>query len=261
MCVVSITSNGTRTAKTRCKMKGLEVKKLKVSVDGKMILKGIDLTVPRGKVIALMGRNGSGKSTLANTLMGHPKYKIESGSIFLDGKNVTKNGAAERSKKGLFLSFQYPAEIQGVTLSSFLRTAINARRKQKIPVLEFMKLLKEKMSELDIDQKFASRYLNHGLSGGEKKRSEILQLALLEPSIAILDETDSGLDIDALKTVANGVKKLVSPKMGVLIITHYQRILNYLKPDRVHVMADGQIVKSGGKELVKVLEKKGYEGM
>ncbi|HLD05418.1 MAG TPA: Fe-S cluster assembly ATPase SufC [Candidatus Nanoarchaeia archaeon] len=242
-------------------MKGLEVKKLKVSVDGKMILNGINLTVKQGEVIALMGRNGSGKSTLANTLMGHPKYKVEEGSVKLNGEDILSLPAYERSKKGLFLSFQYPAEIQGVTLSNFLRATMNARRKEKIPVLEFVKLLKKKMAELSIDPKFASRYLNHGFSGGEKKRSEILQLALLEPKIAVLDETDSGLDIDALKTVAQGVKKLVSPKMGVLIITHYQRILNYLKPDRVHVMMDGKIVKSGGKELVKLLEKKGYEGI
>ncbi|MEK6963697.1 MAG: Fe-S cluster assembly ATPase SufC [Nanoarchaeota archaeon] len=242
-------------------MKGLEVKGLKVSVDGKMILNGIDLTVKQGEVIALMGRNGSGKSTLANTLMGHPKYKVEEGSVKLNGEDILILPAYERSKKGLFLSFQYPAEIQGVTLSNFLRATMNARRKEKIPVLEFVKLLKKKMAELSIDPKFASRYLNHGFSGGEKKRSEILQLALLQPKIAVLDETDSGLDIDALKTVAMGVKKLVSPKMGVLIITHYQRILNYLKPDKVHVMMDGKIVKSGGKELVKLLEKKGYEGI
>ena len=242
-------------------MKGLEVKKLKISVDGKLIVKGVDLAVKRGEVIALMGKNGSGKSTLANALMGHPKYKIEGGSILLDGKNITRDPAQERSKKGLFLSFQYPAEVQGVTLSSFLRAILNARRKDKIPVPEFLKLLKAKMSDLKIDPKFASRYLNHGFSGGEKKRSEILQLAMLQPGIAILDETDSGLDIDALKTVAIGVKKLVSPKMGVLIITHYQRILNYLKPNKVHVMMDGKIVKSGGKELVQLLEKKGYEGI
>ena len=242
-------------------MKGLEVKGLKVSVDGKEILQGIDLTVKPGEVIALMGRNGSGKSTLANTLMGHPKYTVTAGSIKLDGKEIGKLAAQDRSKAGLFLSFQYPAEIQGVTLSNFLRAILNARRKEKIPVPEFIALLKKKMAELDMDIKFASRYLNHGFSGGEKKRSEILQLALLQPKIAVLDETDSGLDIDALKTVAQGVKKLVSPKMGVLIITHYQRILNYLKPDRVHVMMDGKIVKSGGKELVKLLEKKGYEGI
>ena len=242
-------------------MKGLEVKGLKVSVDGKEILQGIDLTVKPGEVIALMGRNGSGKSTLANTLMGHPKYTVTAGSIKLDGKEIGKLAAQDRSKAGLFLSFQYPAEIQGVTLSNFLRAILNARRKEKIPVPEFIALLKKTMAELDMDIKFASRYLNHGFSGGEKKRSEILQLALLQPKIAVLDETDSGLDIDALKTVAQGVKKLVSPKMGVLIITHYQRILNYLKPDRVHVMMDGKIVKSGGKELVKLLEKKGYEGI
>lgn len=242
-------------------MKGLEVKNLKVNVEDKAILNGVSLTVKPGQIIALMGRNGSGKSTLANTLMGHPKYKVVSGSVLLDGKDITKESTQERSKKGLFLSFQYPAEISGVTLSNFLRATINARRKDKIPIPEFIKLMKEKMAELKIDPKFASRYLNHGFSGGEKKRSEILQLALLKPSIAILDETDSGLDIDALKTVAQGVKKLVSPKMGVLIITHYQRILNYLKPDKVHVMMDGKIVKSGGKELVKILEKKGYEGI
>ena len=241
----------------------LEVKGLRVKIESKEILKGISLTVDKGQVVALMGPNGSGKSTLAYALMGHPSYEITSGRIFLNGEDVTKAKPAERAKKGVFLSFQYPQEISGVSVSNFLRTALNAKREAKnektISVMDFHKLLQEKMKLLKVDKSFALRYLNEGFSGGEKKRMEILQMAVLQPNIGILDETDSGLDIDALKTVAKGVNSLKGPELGILLITHYQRILNYIIPDKVHIVVAGKIVKSGGKELALEVEEKGYE--
>ena len=241
----------------------LEVKDLKVKIEDKEILKGISLEVDKGQVVALMGPNGSGKSTLAYALMGHPRYEITSGKIFLNGKDITKAKPDERARKGLFLSFQYPQEIAGVSVSNFLRTALNAKReasKEKpISVMDFHKLLQEKMKLLKIDKSFALRYVNEGFSGGEKKRMEILQMAVLKPNIGILDETDSGLDIDALRIVAIGINDLKGSELGVLLITHYQRILNYITPDKVHIVMDGKIVKSGGKELALEVEEKGYE--
>ena len=236
----------------------LVIKDLKVSVDGEMILHGINLEVKKGEVHALMGSNGSGKSTLANTLMGNPKYKLEGGQILLDGKDITEIEVDERARLGLFMSFQYPNEINGITIANFLRAAYNACKGENISVFAFREMLEEKMALLKMDKKFADRYLNEGFSGGEKKRTEILQMAILQPNIAVLDETDSGLDIDALKTVASGVNSLLGPDMGVLIITHYQRLLNYIKPDHVHILVDGKIVKSGDAELAKELEAKGY---
>ncbi|MBI2134475.1 Fe-S cluster assembly ATPase SufC [Candidatus Woesearchaeota archaeon] len=239
----------------------LEVKDLHVKIEDKEILKGLSLTVDKGQVVAIMGPNGSGKSTLAYALMGHPRYEITKGKIFLNGEDVTGLEADERAKKGLFLSFQYPQEIAGVSVSNFLRTAINSKRgdENKISVMDFHKLLQEKMSLLKFDKSFALRYLNEGFSGGEKKKAEILQMAVLNPTIGILDETDSGLDVDSLKIVANGVNNLKGPEMGILLITHYQRILNYITPDRVHIVVDGKIVKSGGKELALEVEEKGYQ--
>lgn len=241
----------------------LEVKDLRVKIEGKEILKGVSLTVDKGQVVALMGPNGSGKSTLAYALMGHPSYEIASGRIFLNGEDVTEAKPDERAKKGLFLSFQYPHEISGVSVSNFLRTALNAKREAKneklISVMDFHKLLQEKMKLLKVDKSFALRYLNEGFSGGEKKRMEILQMAMLQPNIGILDETDSGLDIDALRTVAKGVNSLKGPELGILLITHYQRILNYITPDKVHIVVAGKIVKSGGKGLALEVEEKGYE--
>ena len=242
----------------------LIIKNLHVSVEGKRILKGVNLTIEKGKVHALMGPNGSGKSTLAYTLMGHPQYEIEDGEVIFKGQNLLDLEPDERARLGLFLAFQYPTAIPGVTVANFLRQALNAKRTAQnggkpIPIPEFRKLLTEKMKLLNMDPSFAGRYLNDGFSGGEKKRAEILQMAVLEPEIAILDETDSGLDIDALRIVANGVNSLIGPHMGVLLITHYQRILNYVKPDRVHVMYDGRIVLSGGSELAHELEAKGYD--
>ncbi|MFH0971804.1 MAG: Fe-S cluster assembly ATPase SufC [Candidatus Micrarchaeota archaeon] len=241
-------------------MHELEIKGLFASVEGKMILKGISLTVKQGETHVIMGPNGSGKSTLCNAIMGNPKYKIEKGQILLDGEDVTHQKPDERSRGGIFLAFQYPAEVSGVGLGYFLRSAYNAAHPGKtIPVMEFHKLLQEKMKMLGMDEKFADRCLNEGFSGGEKKRSEILQLALLQPKFAILDETDSGLDIDALKKVSEGINKAANKEMGILLITHYQRILRYVKPQFVHVMVDGRIVKSGGSPLAKELEEKGYE--
>ena len=242
----------------------LIIKNLHVSVEGKRILKGVNLTVEKGKVHALMGPNGSGKSTLAYTLMGHPQYEVEDGEVIFKGQNVLDLEPDERARLGLFLAFQYPTTIPGVTVANFLRQALNAKRTAQnggkpIPIPEFRKLLIEKMKLLNMDPSFAGRYLNEGFSGGEKKRAEILQMAVLEPEIAILDETDSGLDIDALRIVANGVNSLIGPNMGILLITHYQRILNYVKPDRVHVMFDGRIVVSGGSELAHELEARGYD--
>ena len=246
-------------------MSQLEVRNLHVNIEGKEILKGVDLTVEQGKVHAIMGPNGTGKSTLAYTLMGHPSYTVTEGEVLFKGQNVLELEPDERSRLGIFLAFQYPVAIPGVTVANFLRTAINARRRavnpedKGMPIPEFRKLLKEKMSMLKMDQNFAGRYLNEGFSGGEKKRAEILQLATLNPEIAILDETDSGLDIDALRIVADGVNALMNKDLGILIITHYQRLLNYIKPDYVHVMLDGKIVESGGPDLALHLEDQGYE--
>jgi len=245
-------------------MNGLEIKSLHVQVENIEILHGIDLTVPAGEVHAIMGPNGTGKSTLAYTLMGHPKYSVTEGEVLLDGKNILELSAPERSHAGLFLAFQYPVAIPGVTVANFLRTAINAHRKAVEPdyhgisIPEFRKLMLEKMQLLEMDPKMGGRYLNDGFSGGEKKRVEILQMAMLEPKMAVLDETDSGLDIDALRIVAEGINTLKNENLGILVITHYQRILNYLKPDVVHVMVDGQIVQSGGPDLALQLEEQGY---
>ena len=246
-------------------MSQLEIKNLHVNIDGKEILKGLDLTVEQGKIHAIMGPNGTGKSTLAYTLMGHPSYTVTEGEVHFKGQNILELEPDERSRLGIFLAFQYPVSIPGVTVANFLRTAINARRRavnvedKGMPIPEFRKLLKEKMDLLRMDHTFAGRYLNEGFSGGEKKRAEILQLAALKPEIAILDETDSGLDIDALRIVADGVNALMSNDMGMLVITHYQRLLNYIKPDYVHVMLDGRIVESGGADLALHLEDQGYD--
>lgn len=246
-------------------MSQLEIKNLHVNIEDKEILKGVDLTIEQGKVHAIMGPNGTGKSTLAYTLMGHPSYSVTEGEVMFKGQNVLELEPDERSRLGIFLAFQYPVSIPGVTVANFLRTAINARRRalnpedKGMPIPEFRKLLKEKMALLKMDQTFAGRYLNEGFSGGEKKRAEILQMATLKPEIAILDETDSGLDIDALRIVSEGVNTLMNKDMGVLVITHYQRLLNYIKPDYVHVMLGGRIVESGGPELALHLEEKGYD--
>ena len=248
-------------------VKTLEIRNLHASVDGDddMILRGVNLTVKQGEIHALMGPNASGKSTLANVLMGNPAYEVHDGEVLLDGENVLELEPDERSRAGLFLAFQYPVAIPGVTLANFLRHAINARMKAEdpdskgIPIPKFARLMREKMTQLHIDHSFAGRYLNEGFSGGEKKRAEVLQMAVLEPEIAVLDETDSGLDIDALRIVADGVNALTGPDMGALVITHYQRMLNYIKPDFVHVLYGGWIVESGGPELAHELEDKGYE--
>ncbi len=237
----------------------LEVKDLHVNVEGKEILKGLNLSVELGKVNALMGPNGSGKSTLANTLMGHPKYEVTSGKILLDGEDITEMEPDERAKKGLFLSFQYPFEIPGVTVTNFLMSALENVKGEKPSMLEFKRLLEEKMDLLKVDRKFLTRYINEGFSGGEKKKSEILQLAVLDPKVAILDETDSGLDIDALRIVSDGVNKFMNEGKCVLMITHYKRILEYINPDKVFIMMDGKVVKEGGRELADSLEEKGYK--
>ena len=245
----------------------LELDNLHVALeDGTEIVKGVDLAVDTGEVHAVMGPNGSGKSTLAYALMGHPAYEITSGRILFDGEDVTALGADERGQRGLFLAFQYPHAVPGVTITSFLRSAINAKRKaaaggkeDPVPIPEFRKDLMAAMEHLKVPRELASRYVNDGFSGGEKKRVEILQMAMLKPRIAVLDETDSGLDIDALKIVAGGVQSLVGPEMGALLITHYQRILNYIQPDFVHVFVGGRIVEEGGPELAHALEAKGYE--
>lgn len=241
----------------------LEIRDLHVSVEDKPILKGVDLTVRQGEIHALMGPNGAGKSTLANALMGHPSYQVTQGRIIFKGKDLVDMKPDERSRLGLFLAFQYPVAIPGVSVANFLRMAVNARRDPDdgISVREFRQLLKGKMDLLKISHEFAGRNLNDGFSGGEKKRAEILQLATLEPQIAILDETDSGLDIDAVRIVAEGVNSLVGDELGVLIITHYQRILNYIKPHQVHVLVEGKIVESGGPELAENLEQVGYAGI
>lgn len=237
----------------------LEIDGLKVEVEGKEIITGLDLTVAQGETHALMGPNGSGKSTLAYAIMGHPAYAVTGGTIRFDGEDVTEMSPDERAKVGLFLAMQYPTEVPGVSMTNFLRTAVNATRTEDLPIREFMTKLKAGMADLKMDEKFLSRNVNEGFSGGEKKRFEILQMALLEPRIAVLDETDSGLDVDALKVVSEGVNRLRGDTLGVLLITHYTRILNHITPDHVHVMAAGRIVKSGGADLAETLEAEGYE--
>jgi Fe-S cluster assembly ATP-binding protein len=246
-------------------MSEMIIRDLHVNIAGKEILKGVNLTVKQGEVHALMGPNGTGKSTLAYTLMGHPGYDVTQGEVIFKGSNILEMTPDERSRLGVFLAFQYPVSISGVSVANFLRSAINARRKAQnsedkgISVPEFRKMLKERMDLLKMDYSFAGRYLNEGFSGGEKKRAEILQMAVLRPEIGILDETDSGLDIDALRIVSEGVNTLRGPEMGVLVITHYQRILNYIKPEFVHIMLDGRIVESGSSELALNLEEHGYD--
>ncbi|MBP7861875.1 Fe-S cluster assembly ATPase SufC [bacterium] len=239
----------------------LRVENLHVEVDGKSILKGVNLTINSGEVHALMGRNGSGKSTLSYALMGHPKYTITQGKIIFLGQDITEMSPDERARLGLSLAFQYPVAIPGVSVSNFLRAAVKAKRGKDVPVKEFRAELKKVMGELGVPNEFLSRYINDGFSGGEKKRLEIMQLEMLKPSLAVLDETDSGLDIDALKTVSEGVNRLVTPESesGILLITHYQRILNYVKPHFVHIFEDGKIIKTGGSELSKKLEEEGYD--
>jgi Fe-S cluster assembly ATP-binding protein len=237
----------------------LQVEDLRVSVEGKQILNGLDLTVPAGEVHAIMGPNGSGKSTLANTLMGHPHYEVTSGRILLKGQDISKLPPHERAKRGMFLAMQYPTSIPGVTMVNFLRAAMKAVQGKDMPVREFRERLREALDVLKMDESFARRYVNEGFSGGEKKRAEVLQMSLLRPVMAVMDETDSGLDIDALRTVAEGINALRSPEVGILLITHYQRILNYVTPDHIHVLYRGKIVRSGGRELATELEEKGYD--
>jgi Fe-S cluster assembly ATP-binding protein len=237
----------------------LVIEDLHVQVEDKQILRGVDLTVEAGKVHALMGPNGSGKSTLAYALAGHPRYQVTGGKVTFKGEDVLDLTADERARLGMFLAMQYPVEVPGVSVTNFLRTAMNAVRGEDVPVREFAKDLREHMRLLDMDPRFAERNLNEGFSGGEKKRHEILQMALLRPELAILDETDSGLDVDALRVVAEGVNRLRGPELGVLLITHYTRILRYISPDVVHVMVGGRVVETGGPELADQLESEGYE--
>ena len=237
----------------------LEIQDLHVSVEGKTILNGVNLAVRKGEIHGLMGPNGSGKSTLSNALMGHPKYIVTRGRILFEGEDVTALRADQRAKQGMFLAFQYPTAIPGVTVANFLRQAVKSVRGEEVQPRDFRKLLKDAMKSLDMDESFATRYVNDGFSGGEKKRHEILQMALLKPKMAILDETDSGLDIDALRIVSEGINRVAGPELGILLITHYVRILNYVMPHFVHVFYAGQIVKSGGKELAQALEEKGYD--
>ena len=239
----------------------LEIKDLHVSIEDKEILKGVNLTINTGEVHAIMGPNGTGKSTLSSAIMGHPSYEVTQGEVLLDGVNILELEVDERAKAGLFLAMQYPSEITGVTNADFMRSAINAKREegQEINLMQFIKKLDKQMDFLDIDKDMAQRYLNEGFSGGEKKRNEILQLMMLEPKFAILDEIDSGLDIDALKVVSKGINQMRGEDFGALMITHYQRLLNYITPDKVHVMYGGKVVKSGGPELAKRLEEEGYE--
>jgi Fe-S cluster assembly ATP-binding protein len=239
----------------------LEIRGLQAEVEGKEILRGIDLVVRQDETHALMGPNGSGKSTLANVIMGRPGYTATAGEVLFRDENVLQLTADQRAQRGLFLAMQYPVEVPGVSVVNFLRTAYQAMKGEQVSALAFRKHMKEKMAMLGIEDAMVNRYVNQGFSGGEKKRNEILQLAVLEPEIAILDETDSGLDIDSLKLVAQGVAQLVGPDLGVLLITHYQRILRYIEPDHVHVMINGRIVRSGGMELATELEEKGYEGI
>jgi Fe-S cluster assembly ATP-binding protein len=237
----------------------LRIENLHVEIDGNEIVKGLDLEVGKGEIHAIMGPNGSGKSTLANVLMGHPRYEVTEGSVTFEGEDVLELEPDERAKLGMFLAFQYPSEVPGVSVANFLRTAVNSVREEELSPMEMYRLLQEKMAVMQMDPKFAERYLNEGFSGGEKKRNEILQMLMLEPRLAIMDETDSGLDIDALQVVARGVNELRGPEFSAVIITHYQRILRYIQPDRVHVMLDGRLVTSGGRELAEQLEDKGYD--
>ncbi len=240
-------------------MSELTIVDLHVSVEGKPILKGLDLRVRGGEVHAIMGPNGTGKTTLALALMGHPRYRIERGDVLFDGRSLLGMSPDQRAKLGLFMAFQYPSEVPGVTVVNFLRAALSAARDEEISAWDFLPLLEEKMKLLGMPEDFAQRYLNAGFSGGEKKRCEMLQMALLQPKVAVLDETDSGLDIDALKAVAGAVNTLRGPDLGLLLITHYHRLLQYIVPDHVHVMMNGRIVHSGGKELALELEAKGYD--
>ncbi|MBI2076384.1 MAG: Fe-S cluster assembly ATPase SufC [Candidatus Aenigmarchaeota archaeon] len=242
-------------------MTKLQIKDLHVSVKGKQIVKGLNLTINQGEIHALMGPNGSGKSTLAQAIMGHPNYNIDSGDILIDGESIINLPVDKRAKKGLFLSFQYPAEVPGVSMMNFFRMAMNALNGAPKTIPEFRQIVKQKMEVLKVDESFAKRYLNEGFSGGEKKKSEILQMALLNPKIAILDETDSGLDIDALKTVSEGISSLAGPETGLLLITHYNRMLKYITPHFVHILVDGRIVKSGDSSLAMQLDEKGYENI
>ena len=241
----------------------LEVENLEVSVEDEDIVRGVSLEIESGEIHAIMGPNGSGKSTLCKSLMGNPVYSIDGGKIIVDGEDVTDEETDERAREGLFLGFQYPSEISGITVAEFLKEAIDARREEKgedpMPQSEFNELLRENLDLLDMEEDYARRYLNEGFSGGEKKRNEILQMAVLQPKYAILDEIDSGLDIDALQVVAKGINKLANEDQGILMITHYQRILDYVEPDHVHVMVDGEIVESGGAELAEKLENEGYD--
>jgi Fe-S cluster assembly ATP-binding protein len=237
----------------------LKIENLRVEIDGQEIVKGLDLEVGEGEIHAIMGPNGSGKSTFANVLMGHPRYEVTDGSIEFRGQDVFELEPDERAKLGMFLAFQYPSEVPGVSVANFLRTAVNSVREEELSPMDMYRLIQEKMKIMQMDPKFAERYLNEGFSGGEKKRNEILQMLMLDPKLAIMDETDSGLDIDALQVVAKGVNELRGPEFSAVIITHYQRLLRYIEPDRVHVMLDGRIVTSGGKDLALELEDKGYE--
>ncbi len=239
----------------------LEIKDLHVEIEGQEILKGVNLTINGGEFHAVMGPNGTGKSTLASAIMGHPKYEVTQGEVLLDGENVLEMAVDERAQAGLFLAMQYPSEISGVTNSDFLRSSINAHREEgdEISLMKFIKDMDAKMDTLEMDKNMAQRYLNEGFSGGEKKRNEILQLMMIQPAIAILDEIDSGLDIDALKVVSKGINQMRDNEFGCLIITHYQRLLNYITPDKVHVMMQGRVVKSGGPELSQRLEEEGYD--
>ncbi len=242
-------------------MNQLEIQDLHATIAGQEIIRGLSLAVSKGEVHAIMGPNGSGKSTLAKVIAGHPDYTVTSGAVLMDGENILELAPDERARKGIFLAFQYPSEIPGVTIANFLRAAVQARlpEGEELEATDYYAQLYEKMDLLEMDRSFTSRSVNEGFSGGEKKRNEILQMAMLEPNYAVLDETDSGLDIDALKVVANGVNSLRGPKLGVLLITHYQRLLDYIVPDHVHVMVQGRIVRSGDKNLALELEEKGYE--
>ena len=237
----------------------LKIEDLRAEIDGNEIIKGLNLEIGKGEIHAIMGPNGSGKSTLSNVLMGHPRYEVTGGSVTFEGEDVMELEADERARMGMFLAFQYPSEVPGVSVANFLRTAVNSVREKELPPMEMYKLLQEKMRVMQMDPKFAERYLNEGFSGGEKKRNEILQMLMLEPKLAIMDETDSGLDIDALQVVSKGVNELKGPEFSALIITHYNRILRYIEPDHVHVMLNGKLVTSGGKELALELEDKGYD--
>jgi Fe-S cluster assembly ATP-binding protein len=242
-------------------MKELKIENLRVSIGEQEIVRSLSLAVPRGEVHAIMGPNGSGKSTLAKVIAGHPDYRVTGGRVLMDGEDLLALEVDERARKGVFLAFQYPSEISGVTIANFLRAAVQARlpEGEELEATDYYAQLYEKMDLLEMDRSFTSRFVNEGFSGGEKKRNEILQMAMLQPKYAVLDETDSGLDIDALKVVANGVNSLRGPELGVLLITHYQRLLDYIVPDHVHVMVQGRIVRSGGKELAYELEEKGYD--